>query len=108
MFLSTPYSTNIDYWKVENALAEYVENKGFDYLNCNLHYDDIGIDFNTDYYDDRHTNALGAQKFTKYIGNYLVDKYNLKTSANKSTRENFDKAYDEWVKYSTPKLKNIK
>ena len=108
LFLSTPYSTNIDYWKVENALAEYVENKGFDYLNCNLHYDDIGIEFNTDYYDDRHTNALGAQKFTKYIGNYLVDKYNLKTSANKSTKEKFDKAYDEWVKYSTPKLKNIK
>ncbi len=108
LFLSTPYSTNIDYWKVENALAEYVKNKGFDYLNCNLHYDDIGIDFNTDYYDDRHTNALGAQKFTKYIGNYLVDKYNLKTSANKATKENFDKAYDEWVKYSTPKLQNIK
>lgn len=109
LFVSSPYSTNLEYFKVENYLIDYVKEKGFNYLNCNEYYDEIGLNFDTDFEDYLHTNILGSEKYTKFIGKYLTENYNL--DANKhddETVEYYNNSYKEYLKITTDKKNALK
>lgn len=97
LFLSTPYPATETRVSYENALAEYIEKYDLDYLNCNKYYDEIGIDFSTDFYDNKHTNTLGAVKTTKYLGQYLIKEYNLqKSELTEEQAKEWQEAADLW------------
>ena len=53
---------------VEQVLASY----GYPLLNLENRIAEIGLDFETDFFDDEHTNIYGQEKITAYLGNYLV------------------------------------
>ena len=97
LFLTTPYPEPAKKAAYENYLAQYYKEKGVDYLNCNKLYDEIGIDFEWDFYDAKHTNIRGAIKVTNYVGDYMVKKYNLKpTKLTKSQKAEWDTALEKW------------
>ena len=53
----------------EQILADY----GYPLLNLEEKHEEIGLDFNRDFYDDEHTNIYGMEKMTMYLGAYLVN-----------------------------------
>ena len=62
------------YWnKVQDIADEY----GINYLNFMYHYDELKIE-DRDFYDNTHLTAYGAEKLTRYLGNYLKSHYELK------------------------------
>ena len=62
------------YWnKVQDIADEY----GVNYLNFMYHSDELGLDLRTDTDGGTHLNGWGATKLTKYIGNYIVEKYEI-------------------------------
>ncbi len=81
-------------------IRDIVEAAGYDYLDMNEYYDEIGLDFSRDYSDyGIHTNAAGARKCTVFIGEYLRGHYDLpdhRTDAERSNDPSWDEAYDEW------------
>ncbi len=80
--------------------AEIAEKYGISFINFNLFYDEIGMDFNSDFADGDHLSYLGNRKYTKYLGQYLKQNYELP-----DRRE--DKTYDSWnmnLKYYTKSL----
>lgn len=58
---------------VETVCNEY----GVPYLNYNLKYDETGIDPEYDFADDVHLNQIGSQKYTKCLGAFLKENYEL-------------------------------
>lgn len=77
VLMSAPSPKNYDY-KKHNALEEYAKEKDIPYIDLNLKYRDIGIDWKKDSYDKGdHLNILGARKVTDYMGKYLQDNYGL-------------------------------
>ncbi|MBQ5760156.1 MAG: hypothetical protein IIV85_00210, partial [Clostridia bacterium] len=44
-------------------------------LNCNEHFDEIGADYATDFYDPLHYNAGGAEKFSRWLGRWSVETF---------------------------------
>ena len=51
---------------------------GLDYFNYEKMADEIGIDYSTDTYDaGLHLNLAGAEKLSKYFGEYLIENYDL-------------------------------
>ena len=60
-----------------NFMSRIASDYGIPFVNTNDDYIRIGMDFDTDYYDDSHTNILGADKYTAYIGQYLMEHYDL-------------------------------
>lgn len=47
------------------------------FVNCNLMINEMGIDYSTDSGDDSHLNYKGNQKFSRYIGSYLKNNYDI-------------------------------
>ncbi|MBR0091963.1 MAG: hypothetical protein IJP92_09720, partial [Lachnospiraceae bacterium] len=72
-----------------NYMEERVRAYGLDFLNANDDWETIGFDFDTDMYDSNHTNVLGAEKYTRYLADYLVTQYDLPDHRT-------DAAYAEW------------
>ena len=56
------------------ALRPY-EDEGAVLLNCNEHFDEIGADYATDFYDPLHYNAGGAEKFSRWLGHWSVETF---------------------------------
>jgi len=96
LFVSTPYQESEESEAAENSIAEYLSEKGYHYLNCNDYYEKIGIDFSSDFYDDKHTNILGALKVTDFIGAYLEENYSFSKKYTSKTKDEWNEAYSLW------------
>ncbi len=56
-------------------LQDYAERNGVAYVNAIPLMDQMGIDLNTDTYDGGiHLNVFGAEKYTRWLGNWLLDR----------------------------------
>ncbi len=96
LFVSTPFHQTENYKIAENSIGKYLSEKGYNYLNCNDCYDDIEIDFATDFYDERHANVLGALKITDYIGQYIISNYSITINHSKQVTSDWDNSYSIW------------
>ena len=94
LFVATPYSISEDDQRQYNYLREIVEESGYLFLDCNRHLEEIGIDFNLDFYNSRHTNAIGAQKTTKFIGEFISENYSLDTDHDEDVVNDWDSAVE--------------
>lgn len=69
------------YWydEYEQQIEDFAKKNELLYINSLEANDDIGIDYSTDTYDTGlHLNVQGAEKFSKYLGRVLDEKYDLK------------------------------
>ena len=83
-------------FQMGNTMGEIIREYGFDYLNFENNCKDVGLDYKEDFYNDDHMNIYGQQKFTKYLGKILVDKYGVEKS--KLSEENKAR-WDESAEY---------
>ena len=74
---------------VLNTIGDRITERGYTFLDCNRIYDDIGLDFETDFGDVNHVNYLGSVKYTEYLAEYIAAHYELPDH-----RE--DPAYAQW------------
>lgn len=68
-------------WSIteHTQVQEYAEEKGlpfFDFSSLAM-FEELGLDANTDFYDEEHLNLRGAQKLTAWLGNYISEHYEL-------------------------------
>jgi len=64
------YIRSINYDSQTSQIADLAESEGLYYLDCNLHYDEIGLtaqDFEDIYSTYHHLNAAGAEKVTRFV-----------------------------------------
>ena len=99
LFISTPYPVTEEQYSYEKYFDEYFKKNGMNYLNCNNIYNEIGIDFSSDFYDRKHVNTLGAYKVTSYLGKYIKEHYKLKpTLLSKTQQKDWQTSTDLWYK----------
>jgi hypothetical protein len=67
-------------------VAQVLENYGYSLLNLEEKIEEIGLDFDKDFYNDEHLNIYGMEKTTAYICSYLAD--NVLGAPVKQTAEN--------------------
>lgn len=78
LFYVSPYELKENDAEKYAHMKEKIEAAGYDWLDMNQYYDEIGLDFSRDYSDyGVHTNAVGAQKCTVFLGEYLRSHYDL-------------------------------
>lgn len=82
LFVVCPYElTKEDYAKY-NTIKDAVVQNGFQFLNANDYYDEMGIDFSRDFYNKSHVNLFGAKKYTTFLENYIRDTYEMPDHRN--------------------------
>lgn len=90
MVVISPYAGISEYEQQKfNTGGDIAVEYGVPFLNCNLLYAEIGIDYSTDAADTAHLNPKGSQKYSSFFGSYLVSNFDL------SDRRG-DAAYDSW------------
>ncbi|MFL8952003.1 hypothetical protein [Helcococcus kunzii] len=95
VFLSTPSPLC---WsaKKHNAISKLAKEYDIDYLDMNLHWQEIGIDWNNDTYDKGdHLNIYGAKKTTKFLMKYLKDSGLFEDKRSNPKFASWDKAYQK-------------
>lgn len=94
VLLRTPQSYTYAQSKYCDALKLYAEEKGVLFWNCNEYYNEIGIDFSTDFVDGQHMNQMGSTKFSKFLGQKITESFDLEDHKGMVGYEEWDKSYD--------------
>ena len=82
--------------RMHNAVAQFAQECGVDYLDANYDMDKVQIDWSNDTFDaGDHLNLFGCQKMTKYLGDYLRAECGL-------TDHRGDPAYQGWTDILAP------
>lgn len=85
----TPYVVTYEQQGYFNYVEDICNEEGVTYIDFDKMYDEVGIDFSTDMAENIHLNFSGTEKLTKYLGNYLVENYDL-------TDHRGDPKYSSW------------
>jgi len=96
-FICCTYIINEKDWLVLNAAEQMIEERGYLCENFNRHYDEIGLDFETDFSDMNHVNYLGAEKYTSYLTRYLTNHFDLPDHRNETGYSQWDEEYEAFL-----------
>ncbi|MBD5496853.1 MAG: SGNH/GDSL hydrolase family protein [Lachnospiraceae bacterium] len=108
LFIVSPMVLDENMQKKFNYMEGIITSYGYDYLNFNNHYDELGIDFATDYYDGgSHVNASGSEKCTAFLGDYLTEHYALADRRGDKKYSTWDAAYVYWQECQEEALETI-
>ncbi len=79
LFFITPFTTHMatDKQPYYNSLADFAGERGIPFINCNLLYDEIGLDPGKDFSTGSHLSITGAEKTTRFLAEYLEKHYHL-------------------------------
>lgn len=64
-------------YRYSDAFKQYAEENGCAYINLFEKVDECGINQETDFKDKGHLNSNGAKKVAEYMGQYIMDNYDL-------------------------------
>lgn len=90
ILMKAPTNTPKCYWynQWDVQVKAYAEKHGLRYYNFLENIDEIGLDYNTDTYDQGfHLNLSGAEKLSTYFGKILVEELELTSHHGDATYE---------------------
>lgn len=97
LFILSPTVMEEEKQMMYNYIDDIVGSYGYEFLNMNDYYEEIGIDFSTDFSDyGGHTNALGARKCTEFLSRYIADRYGIADRRGTAGYETWNEAYIQW------------
>ena len=93
-----PFPADIPYQEEANRVYDIAEEYGVDYINF---LDMDIVNYSTDCYDaTSHLNPSGARKVTEYLGQYIVNNYDVK---DQRTNADYAKWADDYEEYQIKK-----
>ncbi len=99
-----PFPASAEKYKEANYINDVAAEYKVNYVNF-LEMKDI-IDYKTDLFDaDSHLNASGARKVTEYLGQYIMDNYEISDRRTDEEYQSWDKDYDKYVRMKDENLK---
>ena len=97
LFIVSPYGESPKEQQMYNYMEEIAASYGYPFLNMNDHYEDIGIIFEEDFADyGSHTNAVGAEKCTDFLKEYLQEHYDFEDRRGDAMYSSWDESYLLW------------
>lgn len=90
LFVRTPEQIQYNGHPSVNEAVNLIREYGFDYLDMYGLQKEIGIDPETDFYNPFHCNIYGAEKVTAYLGQYLMDHYEINMDHSEEVTEEWE------------------
>lgn len=103
LLVHLPYPSTDEQQIAANSVYAIAEEYGVDYLNF-VAMDSV-VDYGVDCFDSySHLNPSGARKVTKYLGDYIVQHYDIPDRREDERYVSWFDDYEEYIRY---KIKNI-
>lgn len=103
LFVVTPRADLETYEPQMNYCSDIVTAAGYDFLDLNYRYDEMGFDYRYDLDDGAHTNVWGAMKCSDALGEYIDENYPLNKTYSQAVISEWNKSYQ----YFTDKVHTI-
>lgn len=97
LFVATPWGISEQHQLKNRYMGKLIEEYGFNFLDCNLYQEEIGLDYEKDFYNNNHTNLDGSEKVTKFLGKYIQENYDINTEHSEKVTEEWDKALSKYI-----------
>ncbi len=82
---------------IRREIGELVTAYGYPYKDYRADFEEIGLDLTSDFYDKTHANALGAEKYTLYAMEDILEVYDIEPEYDQAVIDDWDAAYEEWA-----------
>lgn len=107
LFVLSPYAMRNDVQAKFNTAVRMVEDRGYTVLDCNHREitDEMGLDWQHDFYNSKHVNYVGAEKYTDYLVKYINENYELPDRRGDERYKSWEKAYDKYLDFVSGGLK---
>ena len=92
LLIKTPLVGDAELYEQINYIGKLAEEQGVPFLDLNHHFDDLDIDFRTDFADSGHLNVRGAEKVSRYLAAYLDENYDLPDHRGNPSYESWTRA----------------
>lgn len=101
LFVLSPYVVREGQMDKFNTAKDMIEAHGFDFLNCNdaAVLEEMGIDWETDFYNSKHVNYQGAEKYTRFLTKYIKENYEIPDRRGDENYSSWSEAYDKYQDY---------
>ena len=103
LFIGLPWATSEHENAQMNYVTDVISNNGFTVMNLLYNFDEIGLDGEKDFYNNKHPNIHGALKITDYLTRYLVENYTFPEKTG-GGYESWDEAYSKFFEIIKPYL----
>lgn len=94
LFIASPFYIDKDITMEFNRYREIINEYDYEFLDTNDCYSEMNVDFSRDFHDHAHVNILGAEKFTRFLGDYIIREYEIDDH-----RSDSDDIVYEWNNY---------
>ena len=110
VLVKSPYSgITAEHQKKYNRVSEIAADADVPFLNFNLLYRELGLDFETDFADTSHLNYQGNVKYTRYLAEYLKENYEIPDRRGDESYQSYEAmAAIHSQQYYNAQLKDIK
>jgi hypothetical protein len=101
LFVLSPYCCLKGQKPIFNTAFDVVRDRGYIVLDFNRPemYEELGLDFDKDYYNSKHVNYIGAEKYTRYLTKYLAEHYDLPDHRGEAGYESWEDAFAIYQEY---------
>lgn len=90
MMVKAPSNSTEEDKKYYNEAEKIAKENGIEFVDYNMYYDEIRLDMREDFFDERHLNIYGAEKFSGYfVGN--CDYFDGKVRNDSDWQEEYDR-----------------
>ncbi len=89
LFWVSPYVVSEEEQMRLNTVAEIAKNENVKMINYNQLYDELEMDFKTDFRDEVHVNNDGAAKVSLHMGEYIKSNYDIPNRKGQA-------GYEDW------------
>lgn len=96
LFISTPWQITQEQRQMNRYMGEVIGEYGFSFLDCNLYAEEIGLDFKKDFLNSKHTNLVGAEKVTKFIGDYIEKNYDIDAEHSREVTDDWNRVAEQY------------
>ena len=97
VFIKTPVAMSNKQQERYNRVAEIAKENNIDFINFNSMYDELGIDFKSDFIDEgKHLNFMGAHKVSDYLSNYISKNFKITDKRGKDGYSDWENSSNLW------------
>ncbi len=96
LFVAAPLVETLEEQSKVNTAQKMIEDRGYTVLNF-FHEDlrnELGVDYDTFYYNDSHMNYFGASTYTDYLSHFIRQHYDLPDRREDAACESWEEAYE--------------
>lgn len=106
LFVAGPIPISKEEQMQYNMIRDIVSSYGYDFLNTNDYYQEMNIDFSKDFYNIYHVNVYGAEKYTRFVADYIKDNFCIADYRGNEEYKEWDDNY-LLAKERERKIKNL-